>query len=678
MLFLFDFVMGSFLQLYIQLEHSDKLSDYEELQRAAKEREEIWQKYDKGREEGAEIEPWEDPEFSVYHVTDRYGFIHEHRLPPTSSSEVKLRQQEYERSQKWMKMLRNWDKYYGGEKMARRVYKGIPERMRGIVWARLLDVKKVKSEQEGIYEKMIMRSRKVSPYIKQIDMDVNRTYRNNIMFRDRYGVKQKALFNVLAGYSMYNTEVGYCQGMSEIAALLLMYLDEEDSFWGLSQLLTDKKHGMHGLFMPGFPKLIRLQEHHDNILRKYLGKLRKQLLRQEVYPSLYSIKWFLQCFLDRTPFSLNLRLWDIFMLEGERLLVGMAYNICKMHRRKLVRMQMDEILNFLHYQLEKDFGYDDDTVIDQLQLSLDELRKGKMDVGPKPKSNEFPTLPFGLDIQPSIEQYINKKPIESLDEHFRKNVRSGKSYARKRATSSSTTPELSRSRADTRSMQSGQYSEYSTDDRSSYYDTATNSRLSLLDFNSRTSNQSSRTSFADASDISLSIGMDSTTNIDEVDAASVDAGSAETAREFMIGSKTPEGMILDNEHKTAGENVQTPDYDNLYDKDNETNKETQMIPSSIPISKSDGFIVNKTPATKQNLTNGFGQQSDHCENMLKVSSSDHYISGVQETFQEQNGFLEKQDLNLSTATVAPPAVVTMPAKEVSTIQMSKPSVYMYM
>lgn len=342
-------------------------------------------------------------------------------------------------------------------------------------------------------------------------------------------------------------------------------------------------------------------------------------------------------------------------------------------------MQMDEILNFLHYQLEKDFGYDDDTVIDQLQLSLEELRKGKMDVGPKPKSNEFPTLPFGLDIQPSIEQYINKKPIESLDEHFRKNVRSGKSYARKRATSSSTTPELSRSRADTRSMQSGQYSEYSTDDRSSYYDTATNSRLSLIDFNSRTSNQSSRTSFADASDVSLSIGMDSTTNIDEVDAASVDAGSAETAREFMIGSKTPEGMILDNEHgKTAGENVQTPDYDNLYEKDNDTNKDTQVIPLSIPISKSDGFIVTKTPATKQNLTNGFGQQPDHCENMLKVSSSDHYISGVQETFQEQNGFLEKQDLNLSTATVAPPAVVTMPAKELSTIQISKPSVYMYM
>ena len=45
---------------------------------------------------------------------------------------------------------------------------------------------------------------------------------------------------------MYNTEVGYCQGMSQIAALLLMYLNEEDAFWALSALLSDKEHGMHG------------------------------------------------------------------------------------------------------------------------------------------------------------------------------------------------------------------------------------------------------------------------------------------------------------------------------------------------------------------------------------------------------------------------------------------------
>ena len=34
----------------------------------------------------------------------------------------------------------------------------------------------------------------------------------------------------------------------------------------------------------------------------------------------------------QTPFTLTLRLWDIFILEGERLLTAMAYTTLKIHR----------------------------------------------------------------------------------------------------------------------------------------------------------------------------------------------------------------------------------------------------------------------------------------------------------------------------------------------------------
>uniref|UniRef100_A0A8C8RYS7 Rab-GAP TBC domain-containing protein n=1 Tax=Pelusios castaneus TaxID=367368 RepID=A0A8C8RYS7_9SAUR len=112
--------------------------------------------------------------------------------------------------------------------MFRRVYKGIPLQVRGQVWSLLLDIEKVKVENEGKYEKMKEQARSFSSEIKQIDLDVNRTFRNHIMFRDRYG------------------EVSYCQGMSQIAAILLMYLNEEDAFWALAQLLTNQRHAMHG------------------------------------------------------------------------------------------------------------------------------------------------------------------------------------------------------------------------------------------------------------------------------------------------------------------------------------------------------------------------------------------------------------------------------------------------
>ena len=34
------------------------------------------------------------------------------------------------------------------------------------------------------------------------------------------------------------------------------------------------------------------------------------------------------------PFTLTLRVWDIFMLEGEKILTGMSYNVIKLQRRK--------------------------------------------------------------------------------------------------------------------------------------------------------------------------------------------------------------------------------------------------------------------------------------------------------------------------------------------------------
>jgi len=35
--------------------------------------------------------------------------------------------------------------------------------------------------------------------------------------------------------------------MSQITALLLMYMNEEDAFWALVKLLSGPKHAMHGM-----------------------------------------------------------------------------------------------------------------------------------------------------------------------------------------------------------------------------------------------------------------------------------------------------------------------------------------------------------------------------------------------------------------------------------------------
>ncbi|XP_076169832.1 USP6 N-terminal-like protein [Ptiloglossa arizonensis] len=390
------------------------MNEEELLKRSAAERDRIFSCYDRGRENGAEIDPWEDPTYEIYHITDRYGFIHDKRLPQKPDpNEIKTNRVEMERLKKWEKMTKQWDSSSTKEKLRRRIYKGIPDRFRGQVWSLLLGIKNLKKEQAGKYEEMLNLARQWSTEIRQIDADVARQYRDHADYRNRYSLKQRSMFYVLAAYSMYNMEVGYCQGMSVLAGLLLLYMDEEDAFWGLSVLLADKKYTMHGFYVDGFPKLNRFIEHHDKIMNKCLPKLKQKLDKCGCDSILYALKWFFVVFQERTPVSLGLRIWDIFLLDGDRILPAVAYTIMKMHKRTLMPMEsLDEFCNYLQIKLEKDFCFDDDTVINTVVHNMDELKRIKLDYPGPPLPHELPRYPFGTFKEPTFASKVGRRAEE--------------------------------------------------------------------------------------------------------------------------------------------------------------------------------------------------------------------------------------------------------------------------
>ncbi|XP_045458361.1 USP6 N-terminal-like protein [Melitaea cinxia] len=379
------------------------------LARASEERERIFQRYERGRDNLAgQIDPWEDPEFEDYHKTDRYGFIHDERLTQkTAPQKVNV---EVEREKKWVKMLGSWESTATKEKLHRRIYKGIPNSLRIKIWCKLLNVNTIKSENPGKYQEMLKLAKQWSTDVRQIDSDVNRQFREHQFYRERYSEKQCSLFNVLCAYSMYNSEVGYCQGMSGLAGVLLMYMDEEDAFWALAILLSDKKYAMHGLYVEGFPKLTRFLEHHDKILTKFMPKLKQHFDKFGLDAILYSLKWFFVCFVERVPFSLCLRVWDIYLLDGERVITAMAYTILKLHKKAIMKLNdMDLIVNFIQVKLHKDFGFEDDVVIYHLERSMEELKRAKLDYPGPPPSSELPQRQLGTFIEPDKKSKIGQR-----------------------------------------------------------------------------------------------------------------------------------------------------------------------------------------------------------------------------------------------------------------------------
>ncbi|KAK5980951.1 Rab-GAP TBC domain-containing protein [Trichostrongylus colubriformis] len=270
--------------------------------RELEERDNIVLKYEKGPE-SKDIDPWENPEFDVYAKMDRFGFVRKNSSEAAEEERANRRRiaKEVKRENKWLAMDQAWKKDRLPKKLEERTWKGIPEKLRMKVWPRLLGAYELKEARPNLFQEILKRALLVSKDIKQIDLDINRTYRDHMAFRRRYDVKQQSLLNVLAAYAMYNTEVGYCQGMSQIAALFLMYLDEEDTFWCMHALMVGKKHTMHGFFVPGFPKLSRFEAHFKKILKKYKPRVKKNDI-----PYIYLTKWWFGCFLDRVPFSLAL------------------------------------------------------------------------------------------------------------------------------------------------------------------------------------------------------------------------------------------------------------------------------------------------------------------------------------------------------------------------------------
>lgn len=77
---------------------------------------------------------------------------------------------------------------------------------------------------------------------------------------------------------------------------------------------------------------------------------------------------------------------------------------------QILKMSMEELSDLFQGGLEKDFGYDDDQVIESLRASMEELHRSRLDLPPPAVDNsELPTKPFGQFVQPSMEKLIGRR-----------------------------------------------------------------------------------------------------------------------------------------------------------------------------------------------------------------------------------------------------------------------------
>lgn len=105
---------------------------------------------------------------------------------------------------------------------------GIPFCIKGHVWAELAEVTDLVRKCPGVYESISKRVEENPPsYARKIRVDLCRSMPNHVIFADQDGPGVKSLSRVLYAFGEYEREIGYCQGLNFIAALLLTIMNEE-------------------------------------------------------------------------------------------------------------------------------------------------------------------------------------------------------------------------------------------------------------------------------------------------------------------------------------------------------------------------------------------------------------------------------------------------------------------
>ncbi|MGH0130459.1 UNVERIFIED_CONTAM: hypothetical protein FKN15_035186 [Acipenser sinensis] len=188
---------------------------------------------------------------------------------------------------------------------------GVPRQHRGEIW-------KFLAEQYQLHHPLPRKHQaKDTPYkelLKQLTsqqhailIDLGRTFPTHPYFSAQLGAGQLSLYNLLKAYSLLDSEVGYCQGLSFVAGVLLLHMSEEDAFEMLKFLMYDV--GLRKQYRPDMI-ILQIQMYQlSRLLHDYHRDLYNHLEEHEIGPSLYAAPWFLTMFASQFPLGFVARVF---------------------------------------------------------------------------------------------------------------------------------------------------------------------------------------------------------------------------------------------------------------------------------------------------------------------------------------------------------------------------------
>ncbi|CAI5771704.1 TBC1 domain family member 4 isoform X6 [Podarcis lilfordi] len=213
---------------------------------------------------------------------------------------------------------------------------GVPKSRRGEIWQFLAVQHRVRHR---------LPNKQQPPDISYKELLKQLTAQQHAILVD-LGAGQLSLFNLLKAYSLLDKEVGYCQGISFAAGVLLLHMSEEQAFEMLKFLMYDL--GFRKQYRPDMMSLQIQMYQLSRLLHDYHRDLYNHLEENEISPSLYAAPWFLTLFASQFPLGFVARVFDIIFLQGTEVIFKVALSLLSSQEEHIMMCEaFESIVEFL-------------------------------------------------------------------------------------------------------------------------------------------------------------------------------------------------------------------------------------------------------------------------------------------------------------------------------------------
>ncbi|KAM9661012.1 TBC1 domain family member 1 isoform 6-T8 [Morphnus guianensis] len=236
------------------------------------------------------------------------------------------------------------------EKIHSAVGQGVPRHHRGEIWKFLAEQYHLKHQfpskqppKDTPYKELL---KQLTSQQHAILIDLGRTFPTHPYFSAQLGAGQLSLYNILKAYSLLDQEVGYCQGLSFVAGVLLLHMSEEDAFKMLKFLMFDM--GLRKQYRPDMT-ILQIQMYQlSRLLHDYHQDLYNHLEEHEIGPSLYAAPWFLTMFASQFPLGFVARVFDMLFLQGSQAIFKVALSLLGSHKPLILQHEnLETIVDFI-------------------------------------------------------------------------------------------------------------------------------------------------------------------------------------------------------------------------------------------------------------------------------------------------------------------------------------------